>query len=157
MQHSPDRTLNRRMKRSFASFVAVASDGTERSPDCPDPRVRRLCAGWRLVAAMCCIAAGPVHSASDPATVAVYRAAGTTQCANTSVDLEALSAPLKAAGIAVRASRCASDGLMRKMLCGSPDGRLAVFDIPKKDGAAASKLGFSPLSALPDAQEVPCR
>ena len=157
MQHSPDRPPNRGMKRSFASFAAVASGGVERSPACSDPRVRRLPTRWRLLAVMCCVAAGPAHSASDPASVAVYRAAGTTQCANTSVDLEALSAPLKAAGIEVRASRCASDGLMRKMLCGSPDGRLAVFDIPKKDGAAASKLGYAPMGALPDAQEVPCR
>jgi hypothetical protein len=43
------------------------------------------------------------------------------------------------------------------MLCGSPDGRLAVFDIRSKDVAAASKLGFAPLNELPDAQEVACQ
>jgi hypothetical protein len=114
-------------------------------------------ARWRLMALICCTAAAPAHAASDPATVAVYRVAGTTQCATVGVDLDALSLPLKAAGIAVHARRCASDGLMRRMLCGSPDGRLAVFDVPKKDAAAASKLGFARLGELPDAQEVPCR
>ena len=66
-------------------------------------------------------------------------------------------AVLKAAGVAVAAARCASDGRMRVAVCGAADGRLNAFEVPAAAMAAAQKAGFQPLKNLPDAQFTDCR
>lgn len=93
------------------------------------------------------------------ALAAVARGLGTQQCGEQGARAaaELLAAPLRAAGIQVQALRCGHDGRMRPQMCGAPDGRLVVVDVPVHQREAARTLGFAPLSQWPDARSLPCR
>jgi hypothetical protein len=111
-----------------------------------------------LCAAAWALAACQAPAASRPADpVAVYRYAGSRQCERGGLDRADVERQLAAAGIISRASRCAMDGKAHAAACGMPDGRLVIADIEAKDLAAARKLGFAPLSDLPQAVATACR
>jgi len=101
-----------------------------------------------------CVSANPTAS---EATVRVYKSAGSVQCAGGGTDLPTLARQLEDAGLKVRSSACGSDGRMRAAMCGAPDGRIVIFELSSDDAQSSSKLGFAPLSNLPDAKEVPCK
>lgn len=106
---------------------------------------------WLLLLATAACAA---PEGSKPVTVA--KALGSHQCQGGGTPLPALQRQLTEAGIAVQAARCGIDGLMHPMFCGADDGRLALFDIPAAQLAAAQELGFAPASRWPDARPGPC-
>jgi hypothetical protein len=58
--------------------------------------------------------------------------------------------------VPVLAVGCGTDGRMRPMVCGAADGRIAIIEIPAEHLAAADRLGFKPLTALPAARRLPC-
>ena len=91
-----------------------------------------------------------------PPPVAVYQSLGSRQGEGGGRTPAALAKALRAAGIPVRAVRCDSDGRMRPQVCGAPDGRLAVIDVPAEHQAAAEAMGFRPLATLADARRTPC-
>jgi hypothetical protein len=41
-------------------------------------------------------------------------------------------------------------------VCGAPEGRIAIIDVPESQLEAARKLGFSLLSERPRAQRMAC-
>lgn len=111
-----------------------------------------LCgAAWVLAACQAPAASGPADS------VAVYRYAGSRQCQGGGLGRADVERQLAAAGIISEASRCAMDGKAYGAACGMADGRLVVADIDAKDLPAARKLGFAPLSDLPQAVATACR
>jgi hypothetical protein len=57
----------------------------------------------------------------------------------------------------VQRQACGDDGRIRPAVCGAPDGRIGIFVIPAAQQAQAARLQFTPLAALPDAREQPCR
>lgn len=87
-------------------------------------------------------------------TVRVAQALGSKQCEAGGRTVADLRAGLERAGVAIVRAACGSDGRVRAQVCGAPDGRLAIFEIPADAGAAAAAAGF-PL--LPEgAHETPC-
>lgn len=90
------------------------------------------------------------------APVTVAQSLGTRQCEAGGMTPQALAQNLRAAGITVLSESCAHDGRMRPAVCGAPDGRLAVFEVPGDQLARAQALGFVPLASLPEARPQPC-
>lgn len=92
----------------------------------------------------------------DGGTLRTYKYFGSVQCSGGGVSLGELQRELKDAGISVLSARCGIDGNMHAAMCGAPDGKIGILEIPAHQAEAASKLGFLPLKGLPDAREVPC-
>jgi hypothetical protein len=96
----------------------------------------------------CAQGAGPVAVLAHPL--------GTRQCEAGGTTPQALAQALRAAGLTVLAVGCGDDGRMRPAVCGAPDGRLAVVELPAEQAARAQSLGWVPLSSLRGAQRLPC-
>ena len=116
----------------FATFVAIAL----------------------VLASVSCVSANPTLSQTS---ARVFKSTGSVQCAEGGTDLSTFARQLEAAGLKVISSACGSDGRMRVAMCGAPDGRVAIFELSSADAQSSAKLGFAPLSKLPDAQLVPCK
>lgn len=86
----------------------------------------------------------------------VYRTMGSLQCSGGGVSLATLQTQLTAAKVEVRAAACGTDGQALPTLCGTPDGKIGIFEIPPAQAAAAAAAGFMPLSTLPAAKTIPC-
>lgn len=96
--------------------------------------------------------------AEAPAWLTVARPLGTQQCGDRgTATAELLAASLRTAGVQAQALRCGHDGRMRPQMCGAPDGRLVIADVPAAQQEAAHAQGFLPLSKWPDARSEPCR
>jgi len=86
----------------------------------------------------------------------VFKSMGSLQCSGGGVSLSTLQAQLVAANVQPRSAACGTDGVASAAVCGSPDGRIGIFEIAPTQLAAAAAAGFSPLSNLPAAKTVPC-
>ncbi|MFZ4649330.1 MAG: hypothetical protein ACOYLV_01350 [Rubrivivax sp.] len=103
-----------------------------------------------LVVAGCSVA----HGTSKP--VAVYMSLGSKQCQEGGRTVSDVQKTLRAAGIQVLAATCGSDGFAYPAVCGAPDGRIAIVDVPAEQASAAVKLGFRLLSDRPGATRSSC-
>lgn len=90
------------------------------------------------------------------APLAIAKPLGTRQCETGGPTAESLAQALRDAGISVTAVGCGHDGRMRPAACGTPDGRLAIVEIPADRRAQAEALGWRALSDMPDASRQPC-
>ncbi|MSQ20466.1 MAG: hypothetical protein EXR39_13120 [Betaproteobacteria bacterium] len=86
-------------------------------------------------------------------------ASGSVQCTGAGVSVQEIERQLTGAGIEVLSSACGSDGSMHPSVCGAPDGRIGIVQVPESQAQAqaAAKLGFAPLSELPDATKIACQ
>lgn len=104
------------------------------------------------------LVAAAMTTACASERVRVFKPTGSVQCgdagARGAAGLEALAKPLEGAGVRVLGRACGSDGRMHAMVCGAPDGRIAIFDVPAGDAEAARRLGYAALPA--EAREQPC-
>jgi hypothetical protein len=100
---------------------------------------------------------GGGDSTSPRTSVTLYISAGSVQCATGGMSLTGMQRLLTDAGIQVLTANCGSDGRIYTTVCGGPDGRIGIFEIPAVQAQAASALGFAPLSALPDASKIACQ
>lgn len=89
--------------------------------------------------------------------IRTYKYAGSLQCSGGGLSLAEMQRQLSDAGISVLDASCGVDGNMYTAVCGAPDGRIGIFEIPSEQVQAASALGFAPLTTLPAAAQVPCR
>lgn len=89
--------------------------------------------------------------------VKVYKSLGSVQCSGGGKSLDEIKRQLKEVGIPVGSANCGIDGNMHAAMCGAPDGRIAIVEIPESKAQVAAALGFLPLKNLPDATEVPCK
>lgn len=105
-------------------------------------------------AALAACASAPPRAAES--TVSIYKSRGGLQCENNAVAVSELEKQLKDAGIPVTASSCGHDGRMRPQMCGRPDGRIAIFEIPKSKLEAAAALKFLPLDKAEGATRSAC-
>jgi hypothetical protein len=88
-------------------------------------------------------------------SIKVFKSMGTQQC-SAGVPLSVLQGQLAAANVQVSASACGTDGMANPTVCGTPDGKIGIFDISSNQASAAAAAGFTPLSSLPGAKTVPC-
>jgi hypothetical protein len=86
----------------------------------------------------------------------VFKSMGSLQCSGGGVSLAALQAQLAAANVQARSAACGTEGLANSTVCGSPDGRIGIFEISPTQAGAAAAAGFMPLSTLPSAKTIPC-
>jgi hypothetical protein len=93
---------------------------------------------------------------ADDGSVSVYKYNGTVQCASGGLTLTQMQGQLTAANVQVRASACGNDGTAQPALCGAPEYRIGIFQIPAAQVSAAASAGFAPLSAKPGAKTVSC-
>lgn len=103
---------------------------------------------------------GCAKGVNDPPsgeTVKSYKHLGSVQCSGGGRSLDEIKRQLKDAGIQVASANCGIDGNMHAAMCGAPDGRIAIVEIPESKARIAAALGFLPLKNLPDATEVPCK
>lgn len=121
---------------------------THRPPFCP--------IGMLAIAIALSACAAPPPPGAMPA-VQVYKSNGSVQCAEGGTGLDALRRQLEQAQIRVMRASCGTDGRMYAAMCGAPDGRIGIFEIPEAEAARALKLGFAALRNLPDARAVPCK
>lgn len=99
----------------------------------------------------------PNSESTTHGSVQVAQRLGGVQCDFTPEDLRPIVERATSAGIQVQAQSCGGDGMMYAAVCGAPDGRLAILTIPANQLAQAQRLGFTPLSTMPDAQTDSCR
>lgn len=90
------------------------------------------------------------------ASTRVIKSLGSLQCSGGGVTLAALQGQLSAANVKVSAAACGTDGLAQSTVCGSPDGKIGIFDIPAEQAGAAAAAGFVAITTLPTAKAVPC-
>lgn len=111
-----------------------------------------------LRAALLMLAVVPVAACASapPKAVSVYLTLGSRQCQEGGRTVSDVQKMLREAGIQVLASSCGTDGMMYPAVCGAPDGRIAIIDVPEGQVEAARKLGLSLLSERPHAQRVAC-
>lgn len=73
--------------------------------------------------------------------VFVFKYDGSLQCGQgKAIDVEKMAADLK--GIMIYSKANKADGLMHIQQCGTPTGKANVYEIDRKDLAAAQKAGF---------------
>lgn len=89
--------------------------------------------------------------------VSIYKSLGSAQCQPSSgVSMAVLQRQLEAADVKILSSSCGSNGRIYPAMCGAPDGRIAIFEIPPAQLSKTTALGFAPLSDLPDATRTAC-
>lgn len=108
-----------------------------------------------VVACLTVLAMAGCATAAAEESVRIVKARGSLQCGSAGTAPEQMAEQLRAGGVTVLRSACAGDGRMRVAMCGAPDGRLNVFDIPRSQLPAARTLGFAEADA--SVREQPCR
>ena len=81
---------------------------------------------------------------NEEAKISITKPLGTTQCSETdpNVELKKLKQGLEQAQIKVYAAEIGTDGLSRIALCGTADGKIALFDIDQSALPKAQNLGY---------------
>jgi hypothetical protein len=88
--------------------------------------------------------------------LSVFKSAASVQCSGGGLSLSDMERELTSAGIEVLSSACGFDGNFYPAVCGGPDGRIGIFEIPADQADAAARLGFAPLNELPEATKTTC-
>lgn len=86
----------------------------------------------------------------------VFKYTGSTQCNDDGVPLKKMAEELRAAGIDYTCAQVSNDGMMRPAVCGGASGDINVFRIHATDLRLAQRLGYAPVSTLPQYQDRPC-
>lgn len=110
-----------------------------------------------LISCAALASCGGGSAESPPTGAAFYKYFGSVQCAGGGTTLPAMTRQLTDAGIQVLSSACGVDGKVYPAVCGAGDGRIGIFEVSAAQAPAASALGFTPLSNLPDAVTVACQ
>lgn len=93
---------------------------------------------------------------TQPPGVNVYKYVGSKQCSGGGTPLATMMRQLSDAGISAMNVNCGTDGRMYPAMCGAPDGRIGILEVPEAKISAAGALGFAPLSSLPEAGKTVC-
>jgi hypothetical protein len=109
-----------------------------------------------VVASLTACGGGGEGADTKLAGVKVFKSMDSLQCKGGGVSLAALQTQLTAANVQVRSAECGNDGRPAPTVCGVPDGRIGIFEIPADQGAAAAAAGFTALSTAPAARTIPC-
>jgi hypothetical protein len=94
--------------------------------------------------------------ADEEESVVVFRSLESRQCEGGGRTLAETQALLAGAGATVRSGSCGVDGLGHAGVCGSDDGRIAIFEIPISQSQLALSAGFPSVDGLPYTR-APCQ
>lgn len=95
----------------------------------------------------------------DPAAsnqVKVFKYDQSTQCNQDGVSLYEMQQELTNAGVTVHCAQKGHDGLLYPAVCGGATGTINVYLIDRRDFGQAVRLGFAPVSKLPQYEDSPC-
>lgn len=109
-----------------------------------------------MTAAMMLSACADLGRVAPASGVLVYKYGGSKQCEGGGTPVEKMMRQLSEAGIPVMNVHCGTDGRMYPAMCGAPDGRIGILEVPEGKVSAAAALGFAPLSGLPEASKTVC-
>ena len=109
-----------------------------------------------LISAIALSACADFGTKAPASGVAVYRYVGSKQCEGGGVSVEKMMRQLSEGDIPVINVYCGTDGRMYPAMCGAPDGRIGILEVPEGKVSAAGALGFAPLSSLPGASKTVC-
>jgi hypothetical protein len=118
--------------------------------------MRKLARSITLAAALVCAGCAVATRAAGP-SVTMWRSLGSRQCQGGGTTADALADSLRHSGVEVVSVACGRDGNIRPQLCGIPDDRIAVIELPAAQQALAEAQGFAPIAKLPRWQRVACR
>lgn len=94
---------------------------------------------------------------SDPQpSERLARSVENLQCEAPRFTIRQLDAELAAAGLEVRSTSCASDGLGRVAACGTPSPYIRIIEVPRDQVERAGALGYLPLSTFPRILPIDC-
>lgn len=112
----------------------------------------------RIFIALAVLASLAACGGGDDATsgTRVIKSLGSLQCSGGGVTLAALQGQLTAANVKVGSATCGTDGLAGPTVCGSPDGKIGIFEISAEQAGAAASAGFVPITSVPTAKAFPC-
>lgn len=86
----------------------------------------------------------------------IFKYAESTQCNDDGIPLKKMAEELKAAGIRYTCAQRNFDGMAYPAVCGGATGEINVFRIYSSDLPLARRLGYAPVSTLPQYQDRPC-
>lgn len=86
----------------------------------------------------------------------VYKYVGSKQCNGGGTPLATMMRQLSDAGVPVMNVSCGTDGRIYPAMCGAPDGRIGILEVPEAKVSAVGALGFALLSSLPEASKTVC-
>jgi len=109
-----------------------------------------------LAAAVVAAAGADPARADESSHLMMWKSLGSKQCQDGGTTAQALADALRSAGVDVVSVTCGHDGNIRPMLCGLPDDRIAVIELPDGQRTLATAQGFAPITELPHWQSVPC-
>ena len=126
------------------------------SPGCLQHLMRKSLLTLASVAMLSACGGGGTSAPGSGGTASIYRYAGSVQCTARGMSLAEAQRMLTGAGIAVLAGACGLDGMNYPAVCGAPDGRIHIFEVPAAQARAATAIGFASLSDLSAATQVGC-
>ncbi len=86
----------------------------------------------------------------------IFKYMESTQCNNDGIPLKKMAEELRAAGIRFTCAHHGNDGMAYPTVCGGATGDINVFRIYRSDLPLARRLGYAPVSTLPQYQDRPC-
>ncbi len=89
-------------------------------------------------------------------SIKIYGSRGSVQCYGDGTAPDIMQYELINAGIEVISYSCGTNGRIYPAVCGARTSEINIFEIPESMIDEAQSLGFSKLSADPDAHEIPC-
>lgn len=95
-------------------------------------------------------------SDSDSHNTKVFKPDASIQCEDGGISPDEMRLELASNGIDVLCAQKAHDGMAYPTVCGGASGNINVFEIRKVNVPDAEKLGFKPVSELPDYQDKRC-
>ena len=94
---------------------------------------------------------------SDPQpSEKLARSVENLQCEPPRITVRQLEEELAAAGLEVRSTSCAWDGLGRVAACGTPSPYIRVIEVPRDQVARAGALGYMAPSMFPQMLPINC-
>ena len=113
----------------------------------------------RLLAVGALLVSSSAGAGTAPPPGSYFKRVGSVQCSPsrmTDTALAAMTASLHRAGVNVGRALCGTDGLMHAAMCGGDNGDIWLVTAPETSADAMKKLGFAPVSELPQAMVVDC-
>ena len=103
-----------------------------------------------------CGSASKLSGGADINYIKVYKYDKSLQCEPGGISVTEMQKSLEEAGIKVKCAKKSEDGLMRIQSCGSPTGKINVYEIPEAKLSIAESLKFKSVTTLTEYTDSNC-